>query len=144
MEWSSNVAPLKCSWLNDSSEKPTFPFLADGALAMSDEVYHQCEEIFAHACEFFFLEVEGESWVALNVIDICNGLDKARSKIVDDGSRIDHYAIIGSRTNENVFKIPETADHEVFTSVGDRQDSDQEFFRFYVENRWSGLDFKEV
>jgi hypothetical protein len=146
LDWPASVEPLVCLWEFDDKPKPTFPFLANGAIAMSEDTYWECENIFPQACEFFYIQVDGESWVAVNVIDICNGLDLTLAKIrkVDGEVIVDEYAIRGDRANENVFKIPETASKEVFTSTGRFDDADQEFARFYEENSWTGLTFDEV
>lgn len=107
-------------------------------------------------CDLIALDLGGKTSYAVNV-RVSNCFDRANALFDTrpDGtiSCIQRYAFHRDRMGWNVFKIPETAAHEIFTYTGSVQglveDSDHlrvddEFLLGYREEDFSGLQFEEV
>jgi hypothetical protein len=140
--------PLECRWKGSKVNKPTFPYIADGALAMSRLTYDSCYEVFSQCGEYFDVLLDGEEWIVMNIIAICNGLDKRQSLLgeLDElgHSTVSKYVVRGRRVSENVFKLPETAHKEMFTSTMTAEPADTELIQMYDQLSLTGLVFEEI
>jgi hypothetical protein len=85
---------------------------------------------------------------------VVNALDLPNCEIqrLPDGKlRVLRYAFHSERLRENVFKIPETADTEIYTFATPESEAlsaneliDDEFLRGYLQEGWTGLMFEKV
>lgn len=137
-----------CEWAGLKTKKPTFPFFAKGAIAMSSATFDACEEVFSHAGIQLGLTVSGENWIVLNVTDICNALDRRLSQFRDPDEEgtivVSKYVIRTARINENVFKLPETATSEVLTYTKSDRPAEFQLKKMYDLHAMTGLIFEEV
>ena len=123
-----------------------FAYVASGALAVREEVFEACEETLGACCEFLRLEVEGDSWLALNVLCLSNCLVKStiqRTPVVNI-LNISELVFHSKRLDMNVFKIPELIGSEIFTFSQSNVDTEFLFPEKYKALDLKGLEFDSV
>jgi hypothetical protein len=159
-EQASN-APIPCHVDDPSKPAADFSAFLPGSFVFSDEAAarartNMLSQVVWGDCELLNLDVGGKLHYAVNA-RICNCFDRqaASYETLSGGpaARIQRYAFHKDRMSWNVFKIPETAAHEIFTYTGSpeglAEDSqsprfDDEFVLGYREDGYTGLDFEVV
>ncbi|MCB1088193.1 MAG: hypothetical protein KDM63_14170, partial [Verrucomicrobiae bacterium] len=122
-----------------------------GCLAFSQKVLQShLGEIIQDAGELLKgrLSDTGEDFFILNPLVIVNCFDKDSSKYraTPDGTvivQVEKYHFHGNRIGVSLFKIPETFRTCVYASHM-AVEPDDEFFRVYNEEQFTGLVFEEV
>lgn len=106
-------------------------------------------------CEILDVDVEGERRIAVNP-RVCNALDKSASLVKRDAdgrvTSITRYAFHPHRIEWNLFRLPETAPHEIYTCSGSvtgrgydpEMAIDDEFPLGYAADAMTGLEFEPV
>lgn len=143
--WRSSM--LEATIVRSSMRLGDFAYIADGAMAVRQKAVWELPYTIGYAGESFPILVNQEQWYVINVTNICNCLDKeeAKFRLRSDGTfAVDEYVVLGTRFDQNVFKIPETASEDIFTYSGFHKDPEYEFISAYHNKNYTGLKFEEI
>jgi hypothetical protein len=149
---------IACHVKNRRKPAADFSYLCPGTFVLTEKAEYRTNVVsqaLSESCQFISVKVGSEQRWAMNP-RVCNALDHARSEIACD-SEGRHFlrraAFHPNRITRNVFKLPETAEHEIYTYTGSpdgRQDAwdgpseDDEFLLGYEIEQMTGLEFEPI
>lgn len=135
---------------NPKNKKGNFFSLGNGGGFVFDKSVYDSDllTLLEMAGEIIPIQVEGQEFYVMNVLECVNALDEKNSQwdFYDDGSRanIKEYAFYSNRLSESsIFKIPQTSRTEILTYSGIK-DEDDEFIAVYNKLNFAGLIFTEI
>ncbi len=139
---------LRCRTLGKSKPIANISALGLAGFVLSEEMMDLFIYSLGYSAQYFELNISSNQVVyGANVTKIFNALDRVNSKIekdADGGPMIDKYCFHTVRMNDGVFKIPETADRELFTISYEFSSVEDDFYKTYQANQLTGLTFEEV
>jgi len=138
-----SLSPIRCRTVGSQRSRADFTYLAPGTVVIADEIVRRTPDLH-HVGELLPVLVDGvDERYALNVTNIVNVLDAAKSKPTgrqSSASGLREYAFHAHRLSlPSIFKIPETAAAEILAIQGINNCPEDEFPVEFQRNHFTGL-----